>query len=66
MNKETENNLHNQIKETFHKAWCDALESKVREVSPVIVPVTARLPDDVIAPHPTVPKPLTFPLVSNV
>ena len=40
--------------------------SNVIEVSPVIVPVTAKLPEEVIAPQPTVPKPLTLPLVSNV
>ena len=37
------------------------------EVSPVassVVPVIS--PDDVIAPDPTVPNPLTFPLVSKV
>ena len=34
MNKDAENNLHNQIKDTFHKAWRDALEAKVREEPP--------------------------------
>ena len=29
-------------------------------------PVTAKLPLEVTAPQPTVPNPLTFPLVSNV
>ena len=42
------------------------VESSVKEVSPVIVPVTARFPLDVIAPQPTVPSPLTLPSVSNV
>ena len=41
------------------------VESNVREVSPVIVPVTAKLPLDVIAPQPTVPKPETFPSETN-
>ena len=40
--------------------------SKVKDVSPVIVPVTANAPVDVIAPHPTVPNPDTLPLVSKV
>ena len=40
--------------------------SKVIDVSPVIVPVTAKLPVDVIAPQPTVPNPETFPFVSKV
>ena len=40
--------------------------SSVNDVSPVIVPVTAKLPLEVIAPHPTVPNPDTFPLVSKV
>ena len=42
------------------------VESKVKLVSPVIVPVTLRLPEDVIAPEEIVPKPVTLPLVSNV
>ena len=42
------------------------VESSVNEVSAVIVPVIARFPELVIAPQPIVPKPLTFPLVSNV
>ena len=42
------------------------VESNVKEVSPVIVPVTARLPPLVIAPQPTVPSPDTLPLVSKV
>ena len=40
--------------------------SSVKDVSPVIVPVTARFPLVVIAPQPTVPRPLTLPSVSNV
>ena len=40
--------------------------SNVIEVSPVIVPVTAKLPLLVIAPQLTVPNPETFPLLSNV
>ena len=40
--------------------------SRVRDVSAVIVPVKARFPLEVIAPQPTVPRPLTLPSVSNV
>ena len=40
--------------------------SSVKDVSPVIVPVTAKFPLEVIAPQPIVPKPETFPFVSNV
>ena len=42
------------------------VESKVKLVSPVIVPVTLRLPEDVIAPEEIVPKPVTLPFVSKV
>ena len=45
---------------------CIRDRSNVIDVSHVTVPVTARLPDEVIAPQPTVPNPLTLPLVSNV
>ena len=40
--------------------------SNVIEVSPVIVPVIAKLPLLVIAPQLTVPNPITFPFASNV
>ena len=40
--------------------------SSVKEVSPVIVPVTAKFPEEVIAPQLTVPNPETFPFVSKV
>ena len=36
------------------------VESKVNDVSPVIVPVTAKLPDEVMAPQLSVPIPDTF------
>ena len=54
------------LSKTPNSAVVKVVVSSVNEVSPVIVPVTAKLPDVVIAPQPTVPKPLTFPLVSNV
>ena len=40
--------------------------SNVIDVSPVIVPVTAKLPLEVIAPQATVPNPVTFPTVSKL
>ena len=36
--------------------------SSVKEVSPVIVPVTAKFPEEVIAPQPNAPNPEIFPL----
>ena len=34
MNEQQEERMRTQIKETFHKAWCDVLEAKVREEPP--------------------------------
>jgi len=34
MNKKQEEALSKQIKDAFHKAWCDVLEAKVREEPP--------------------------------
>ena len=42
------------------------VESRVNEVSAVMVPVTARSPEEVIAPEEMVPKPVTLPDASNV
>ena len=47
-------------------AVVNVVESSVKDVSPLSVPLTTRLPLDVIAPQPTVPSPLTLPSVSNV
>ena len=54
------------LSKTPNSAVVIVVLSNVIEVSAVIVPVTAKLPPDVIAPQPTVPKPETFPSVSNV
>ena len=54
------------LSNTPNSAVVIVVVSKVIEVSAVIVPVTAKLPLDVIAPQPTLPKPVTFPSVSNV